>query len=394
MNRLYNKIFHIGTKVIRLSISAIARGLPVKNNYVILSSYPDFSDNAWALYKYLKNNRPDLRLFWIMKDENKPDEVSDNEILKADVKNYIKLWWTISRAGFIMTTHGYEGDKFNRRRKKNIYINHAGCAIKAEKKERRTDPSIKKHYDYALCRGKDSVIPTSKWLCCDPKLVLPLGMARDEIFCKNIGPGHKNPFYNGHSSKLVVWMPTFRKSTDSELSESKSATSTGLPLMEKETDILTLDTFLMEIDVQLLIKIHPLQEESEIFKKKFSNITIITNRDLECVNKQTYEVIGYSEALLTDYSSVYLDYLITNKPVGFILDDYEMYKQDRGFAFENPKEIMAGHHIYDKNQLNDFFYDIINDNDQYKDKRLIMKEKFVGENPESTSKRIVEYFNI
>lgn len=394
IKHLCGKINNIVSACIRFCIATVAQYLPIKKNTIIFASYPDFSDNSWAVYKYLKENRSDLELYWIMKGNRKPKEVTDKEILKTNLKNYIFFYWTICRAGFIMGTHKCYGDRFNRRGKTIINLNHGGCPIKGEKRNLTVRRYGKKTYDYALCRGTDAIFPSSNWLCCDPKIVLPLGMARDDIFCRNIGPGNKNPFYNGHSSKLIVWMPTFRKSINPDFSENRSATSTGLPLMQTNEDVFALDRFLKLIDIQLIIKIHPLQEDNELFKEQFTNISIITNRDLDKINRQTYEVIGYSDALITDYSSVYFDYLITEKPVAFILDDYEQYKEDRGFVFDDPKEIMAGKHIYNLNQLKDFLTDIKNESDSFKEKRLLMKEKFVGKNPEYTSKRIIEYFNI
>lgn len=56
--------------------------------------------------------------------------------------------------------------------------------------------------------------------------------------------------------------------------------------------------------------------------------------------------MGYSDALITDYSSVCVDYLIVDKPIAYTLDDYEVYKQTRGFVFEDPHEYMPGHHLY------------------------------------------------
>lgn len=388
------KIRHLITICIRLMVSVIVQCMPVKRNTIIFVSYPDFSDNAWSIYKYLKENRPDLSLFWVANNQDKPEEVDDKEILTVNTLDYFRYVWIVSRAGYIMTTHGGASHRLNHHKQISVFLSHGGCAIKAEKHNRRTHVDSRKFYDFALCRGYGSVIPTSKWLCCDPKLLLPLGMARDDIFCKNIGPGNMNPFYNGHSKKLIVWMPTFRKSIRPDLSENNSANSTGLPLMEYDEDVYALDHFLESVGIQLLIKIHPLQENTTIFQKHFENITFVTNIDFKNIRKQTYEIIGYSDALLTDYSSVSFDYLITDKPIGYILDDYEIYEEERGFTFENPKEIMAGHHIYDIDQLKGYIVDVLNSKDDYKEKRQVMRNKFVGDHPEETCKRILEYFKI
>lgn len=385
--------------IVRNSIATIARYLPIKENFIVFASFPDFSDNAWVLFQYLKRHRPDLKLYWAISATEIPEEVDYLSVIKKDsIKNYLKYYWIINRAGFLMSSHGLR-DSFGRKGQLNIYLNHGSCPIKGAKTKGINHPSkdykIKPTFDYILCRGLGAITPLALFNCCDEKYVLPLGMARDDVFLQNIGEGSLNPFYNGVSNKLIVWMPTFRRtSINPNLSETNASTDTGLPLIETEKDLVKLNSFLKKYSLQLLIKIHPLQETNNLFKKTFSNVTIITNQDLKRNHKQTYEVIGYSDALLTDYSSVYFDYLMTNKQVGFILDDYDKYDKDRGFVFENPKEIMVGKHIYNTKDLYEFFIDVIDDKDEYVDMRKMMREKFVGDIPKSTCKVIVDYFNI
>lgn len=385
--------------IVRNSIASIARFLPIKENFIVFASFPDFSDNAWVLFEYLKENRPDLKLYWAISETEIPEDVNKSSVIKKDsLKNYLRYYWIINRARFLLSSHGLR-DSAGRKGQLNIYLNHCSCPIKGAKTKGINHPSkdykIKPTFDYVLCRGLSAITPLALFNCCDEKYVLPLGMARDDVFLQNIGEGSLNPFYNGVSNKLIVWMPTFRRTSITPcLSETNSSTATGLPLIETELDMVKLNSFLQKHNIQLLIKIHPLQEDNDLFKKKFSNITIVTNQDLKRIHKQTYEVIGYSDALLTDYSSVYFDYLMTNKQVGFILDDYDKYDKDRGFVFENPKEILAGKHIYNSEDLFNFFIDVIEDNDEYENMRKMMREKFVGDMPKSTCKVIVDYFNI
>ena len=61
---------------------------------------------------------------------------------------------------------------------------------------------------------------------------------------------------------------------------------------------------------------------------------------------KTYELIGISDGLLSDYSSVAVDYLLLDRPLGYVLADYNIYKEKRGFVFEDPLEYMPGEKIY------------------------------------------------
>ena len=42
-----------------------------------------------------------------------------------------------------------------------------------------------------------------------------------------------------------------------------------------------------------------------------------------------YELIGISDGLLSDYSSVAVDYLLLDRPLGYVLADYNIYKEKR-----------------------------------------------------------------
>jgi len=53
---------------------------------------------------------------------------------------------------------------------------------------------------------------------------------------------------------------------------------------------------------------------------------------LEKKQIKLYELIGISDGLLSDYSSVAVDYLLLDRPLGYVLADYNIYKEKRGFV--------------------------------------------------------------
>ena len=79
------------------------------------------------------------------------------------------------------------------------------------------------------------------------------------------------------------------------------------------------------------------------------------------------------DLLLTDFSSVYIDFLLTLKPVGFLFDDIESYVSNRGFVFENYKEYMPAVEINNLNSLLAFLDEVFV-NDIFEEKRLKLQD--------------------
>ena len=98
----------------------------------------------------------------------------------------------------------------------------------------------------------------------------------------------------------------------------------------------------------------------------------------EKVNIPMYKFIGVTDALISDYSSIAIDYLIVDNPIAFTLDFYEEEKKTRKFIFDDIREFMPGHHLYNLKDLESFISDISKGNDPYKDKRKQMSDMCIA----------------
>lgn len=86
------------------------------------------------------------------------------------------------------------------------------------------------------------------------------------------------------------------------------------------------------------MKLHP--KEEEYYKKTFegfSNIKLCTSEFLAKYNLDIYQILSETDLLITDYSSVYFDYLLLDKPILFLNTDLDQYRNNRGFLL-NPFE--------------------------------------------------------
>lgn len=171
---------------------------------------------------------------------------------------------------------------------------------------------------------------------------------------------------NISSHKLVVWAPTFRQSAYLGYNDSNMASF--LPFIDN-TEWDKLNEFVKDKNIKLIVKLHALQDLSGFLEKIYSNLEVYSNSAFTDKGYDLYELMAQSDALLTDYSSVYLEYLLLNRPIGFTLNDIDEYKNARGFVFENPLDFMPGEKIYSKKNLFDFLDNISNGVDGYSEER-------------------------
>ena len=117
---------------------------------------------------------------------------------------------------------------------------------------------------------------------------------------------------------LVCYLPTWRRG------HGKQA---GVPLESSHLDLSALDTTLERADANLVIKPHPMASFDLGFDG-FDHVHVLEDvADL-------YAVLEHVDVLVTDYSSVFVDYLLLDRPLVFFTYDLDEYRHSRGFAFD------------------------------------------------------------
>lgn len=125
--------------------------------------------------------------------------------------------------------------------------------------------------------------------------------------------------------------------------------------------------------------------------KKLRNISLIRNKDLEENEEQLYPILGMTDALITDYSSVFIDYLLLNKPIAFDLNDFDEYNKNRGFLFKEPKKNLTGNYIYNYEDLVVFLNEVLHEEDKFEKERNKIKELYHKYDNFDSSKRITDW---
>ena len=84
----------------------------------------------------------------------------------------------------------------------------------------------------------------------------------------------------------------------------------------------------------VIVKPHPAQDLSHIRALELSHLRFIDDELFAAHGITSYEFLACTDALITDYSSVLFDYLLTGKPVGLTFEDIDAYAKQPGFAID------------------------------------------------------------
>jgi CDP-glycerol glycerophosphotransferase (TagB/SpsB family) len=186
----------------------------------------------------------------------------------------------------------------------------------------------------------------------------------------------KNSF--GSDQKIVVYMPTHRESATSI----GQTTTPLLPLNLEE-----LDTFCVQNSIIFILKLHPFIMQ---FQKDFDSPKGFTNVYFHSTQGDIYPILKYTDLLVTDYSSIYFDFLLLDRPIVFYDYDYEEYSSNMGGFFYNYEENAPGLKVKTQSDMQEAILKSLNYEDSISEKRKEATNRFHTHKDENSSNRIIK----
>lgn len=246
------------------------------------------------------------------------------------------------------------------------------------------------------------IVPHSSWSSiymksfdCTKEQILVNGFPRnDYLFHPNETLMSKLDIITNHE-KIILWMPTFRKSTGGRYSDSSIASAEwDLPLFMNLKEIELFNMSLNKIDVCLVIKLHPYSVLNESKYPSFSNIYFVKNSDLNKNAILNYEFVACFDALVTDYSSILFDYLLLDKPIAFTVDDFGDYSNLRGFSVAKPEQYLVGNRISTSEDLLSFIKTTLAGVDLYSSARERVIKTVHEDVDDGASQRLINFIGL
>ncbi|HML34227.1 CDP-glycerol glycerophosphotransferase family protein [Sporomusa sphaeroides] len=242
----------------------------------------------------------------------------------------------------------------------NIEVGHGGLQLKAcglmDKKDKNSggNPGLFEKADCVCVASHLNMVVFSSFYAIPENKYEITGLPRNDMLYSPASRSNLEKLLDVDltDKKIIFNMPTFhivdqigRVEGSTQLNDSFKIVDFGYGKFNE---------FLVKNNMICVSKVHHGEELSVSKKTKdraYSNLFFINNDDLEKSSLDLYEVLGAGDILITDYSTVYNDFLFMNKHVIFVNADIEDYRRERGIILEPYDFWTAGPKVNTQDEL-------------------------------------------
>ncbi|WP_180958119.1 CDP-glycerol glycerophosphotransferase family protein [Psychrobacter sp. 4Bb] len=302
-----------------------------------------YSDNAKYFFEWILDNHEQEQCFWVTKDKEIYKDLLSKELPVLyfyDIKNIL----SIAKAKYIVCTHSHTGNdiyKFINKSKVLITLWH-GIPLKKMGKA-----SQRKYLNYLNIKNTpDLFLVTSVK---DAELFSELYHISIDKFFIGTYPRVNNLISRAEDNNTILYAPTFRDGMGQDYYDKNIFPSTN--------ELENLNEMLVKFDYHFLIKMHPYVDASFPSLTNYSNINIIP------AFEDVQDALSKASVLITDYSSIYFDYLNLDREIIFFIPDYEWYYQEsnRGLLY-NYEDVTPGYKAKSWNEIQNSLAEIFKGN--------------------------------
>ena len=289
-----------------------------------------YNYNSRYLFEYVKENLPEITPLFVINDSELRNSLSSKygKQYFIETESIQGIRQALS-AGVWFTSAGLPAYGIGLHKKRLIINLWHGVPLK---KIALLDPNLKKaariYFKKIFSENYTCILTTSHELI--PLMARSFAVSEDKIkvwgqprndglfqknYCREI-LGHLFPDLPEYT-KTVLYAPTFRDYGQVQL----------FPF--KDFDQEQLEAFLEEKNMLLFIRTH-VAEQGSAAPYLGKRIRFLGNEQAEDVTG----ILNIFDCLITDYSSIYIDYLLTDKPMIFLPYDRQQYLDGRGMNFD------------------------------------------------------------
>lgn len=356
--------------------------VPKKKGLWIFGSWngKKYGDNSKYLFEYINKHITDIRPVWLTRNQKAFDLISS--------KGY-EVYRTYSLRGFLISMIAEKAfisvgikdvNRYTINRKYVIMMWHGSTPIKkivfddtiTRKKQFLLEKLLYLVFPFlgatrlegvAISGSEEASKIFQSAFQAKEKQILLTGFPRNDSFFQN---DQRAPILNEikslkkTSTNTVIYMPTHRKEGKGEIPELF------------KIDLKKLNQSLKILKTKLFIKLHYFHLNKHNYRN-FSHIYFVTDNDID---QDIYTILPKFDMLITDFSSVHFDFLLTNKPIIFAPFDKEKYlMNDREFYYHY-NDVTPGPKARDWDELLVYIEKFIQNPKLYEKERQIVLKKF------------------
>ncbi len=327
---------------------------------ILLESNPDFCDNSRGVYDRLieLGYNEKNKIVWFVQDEKVFSDINIKNVEFVSYSDTKKIRYYNYAAKYIADCNRFifKKNKYQLR----IHLTH-GTPLKFAGDYCAQCGKL----DYVTQIGDYFTEITKTLFKVTDKQVVSTGFPRNDILLKK-----NNCIYYPEirRKKTICWFPTYRNHKGH--STGKNAFPYGIPSVDSEKELKELNSVLKKEDVLLVIKLHPSEDTSILRKLDLDHIKLVEDSVFDSDHTTLYHYLRNVDALITDYSSVYYDFMLTKRPIGLAICDIDEYVKTTKIVFDKFENEIAGEYIYNFKDLLTFIHNVAIDNDISYNRRM------------------------
>ena len=332
-----------------------------------------YSDNTKYLFEYIIKNHQEINCIWITEDKTL---LSNKQFI---YRHSLKGMFYALRAEVFIVTHSTTADLYyfiNDYARIVVQLWH-GIPIKKivhdDKLHNVIDSKFKRYYKekYSLIiasSDSDKKNLTSAFKVED-NIVKVTGYPRNDIFTEqNINKKLK--------AYKILYAPTLRGGKGKSINL----------FDEYDFEIDNVIILLEKLDIYLDIKMHPVNKIDPAFKESIQHKRInFLESDIDINN-----ILSEYSIIISDYSGIYIDYLLLNRPIIFAPFDYEKYLLEDRQLYYNYEDVSPGPKCMNWIEVLVWIEKFINNKDLYLKEREDTKNIFHSFEDCNNSKRVYD----
>lgn len=341
----------------------------VENKIFLETGTGEAKDQVRAIYNYIKANHPEeYEFIWALNPLADVEGLCNSEIV---YKRTLSYYFHLLTSKYWMRTHSVE--TIVSKRKGQIYIQlwhgpgatkKEGFDIKGINNNGKVMPHAKE-WDYFIATDTDN----QRYIQTALNLQIPrllLGSCRTDVLVNR----NRDDYYKlrkkldiKDTNKVVLYAPTFR-----EIDFHKEKVSLHIKKLSKIEN------------VRLILRLHP-EIKNKLDIAEYAENIIDGNKYADI-----FDLYMLSDILVTDYSSVSIEYSLLMKPFLFYMYDLEEYTKERDFYY-NYLDSLPGPIIKTEDELIYAISNIDSIMETYHDSYMTYYEKYNSLNDGNVCRR-------
>lgn len=353
---------------IRYSLYFISGLIPRNKNIWVFGSFGVFNDNSRYLYQYVVDNpQLGIRAIWI--SHKKQSVMEASKVGESYRKNSLKgLYFSLVAKVYIFSAYVSDINFFTSRNAVKVNLWH-GIPLKkiefdittkplvdvfqkASLFEKIKNPAVRIKYDFILSPSQYVADYSFKsaFRVTDENIIV--AEYPRVSYLKTFKPLDEYQQY----SKVFLYVPTWRDDGRNFLEQA-------------QFDFEQLNVLMKEHNAIFLMKFHS-ATKIDVDLSLYGNLQLLPN------NIDPTGLMKTADCLITDYSSIYLDYLVLDRPIIHFPFDLNEYTRNREFYF-NYETILAGNKAISYDELYNEILRICKNQDNSQSKRYGIQSEFL-----------------